>query len=237
MSDDHVTEKLALHIANSLIQRIEYSMLNNGASLNAEIARRVASSSADYIENHMYSCLSFKTTNQIREFAASRVKILGLLLEFGVWKGESINFFAKKWQYTTLFGFDSFMGLQEDWAGTDKPKGTFSLGGQMPQVDENVTLVKGWFNETLPGFLEDHVQPVSFLHVDCDTYDSAKYIFETLSDRLVPGTIVLFDEYFNYPGWQHGEHRAWKEFTQSRNVNYRYLCYALEGPQVVVEII
>ena len=35
-----------------------------------------------------------------------------------------------------------------------------------PQIE----WVVGWFNETLPGFLEKHPQNISFVHIDCDIY-------------------------------------------------------------------
>jgi len=41
----------------------------------------------------------------------------GIIAEFDVYKGESINFFAKKYPNSRLFGFDSFQGLEENWYG------------------------------------------------------------------------------------------------------------------------
>jgi hypothetical protein len=70
----------------------------------------------------------------------------------------------------------------------------------LPHVSSNVTLIKGWFDQTLPPFLEKHPAPVSFLHVDCDLYSSTKTIFDSLRTRFRPGTVIVFDEYFNYPG-------------------------------------
>ena len=36
-------------------------------------------------------------------------------LEFGVWKGESINFLSSFLNKGEIYGFDSFKGLREDW--------------------------------------------------------------------------------------------------------------------------
>ena len=63
--------------------------------------------------------------------------------------------------------------------------------------------------------------PVAFIHVDCDLYSSTKTIFSLLSDRIVPGTIILFDEYFNYPNWQQHEYKALQEFVDTKNIKYR----------------
>ena len=45
--------------------------------------------------------------------------------EFGVFKGESANFFSRF--VNKLYVFDSFQGLEEDWAGTAGEKGAFNL--------------------------------------------------------------------------------------------------------------
>jgi len=44
-----------------------------------------------------------------------------------------------------------------------------------------------------------------------------------LADRIVPGTIILFDEYFNYPNWERHEFKAFQEFVTDRAASYPYL--------------
>jgi hypothetical protein len=51
------------------------------------------------------------------------------------------------------------------------------------------------------------------------------------------GTIIIFDEYFNHPGWQEGEFRAFQEFVSNRNIVYKYLAFNKYHEQVAVEII
>jgi hypothetical protein len=92
-------------------------------------------------------------------------------------------------------------------------------------VRPNVILHKGWFDETLPDFVAENPGPVAFLHVDCDLYSSTKTIFQYVGDRIVPGTVIVFDEYFNYPGWREHEHKAFQELVQERNLKYRWLAY------------
>mgnify|MGYP000079224382 CR=1 FL=1 len=75
-------------------------------------------------------------------------------LEFGVWQGGSINFFSSKFPNSQFYGFDSFEGLPENWRPGFE-KGTFSLNGMLPKVNANVKLIPGWFNESLPYFLEN----------------------------------------------------------------------------------
>tara|TARA_Y100000310_G_C20700285_1_gene829077 strand:- start:7323 stop:8027 length:705 start_codon:yes stop_codon:yes gene_type:complete len=122
-------------------------------------------------------------------------------LEFGVWKGRSINYLAdtlQEWDLT-LYGFDSFEGLPEHWewgmpGKNPAPKGMFNLDGKRPEVRDNVNLVAGWFHETLPVWWPIHKGPIAFLNLDCDIYRSTKYVLETLNDGIVKDTIIRFDD-------------------------------------------
>ncbi len=104
-------------------------------------------------------------------FEHGLVNDFGLWLEFGTYDGRSINKISR---YTNrqIFGFDSFEGLPEEWVGRGFPKGCFDLGGANPNfnpegffVYDNVKLIKGWFNESIPIFLEDFDKPISFLQL------------------------------------------------------------------------
>jgi len=157
-------------------------------------------------------------------------------MEFGVYKGETINFIANLLSNKQIYGFDSFEGLPETWR-YNFDKGTFKLDN-LPKVKENVVLVKGWFEETLPKFIEKHRNaPVSFIHIDCDLYSSTKTIFNHLKDNIVTGTVIVFDEFFNYIDWEDGEFKAFNEFINENNVKYEWLGFVYNNEQVGVKII
>lgn len=144
-----------------------------------------------------------------------------LWLEFGVFSGETINYISS-FTDKKVYGFDSFEGLPEKWRdGFDK--GAFNLDGNLPQVRSNVELIKGWFNETLEGFLKTHTEPISFIHIDCDLYSSTKYIFDTVKHRLTKDCVIVFDELVNYPGFEDGEIKAFTEFVKENNVYYTWI--------------
>ena len=147
----------------------------------------------------------------------------GLCLEFGVYKGGTISQMAKARPELTFYGFDSFEGLTEAWIF--RRERAFANMQGLPPVPGNVNLVKGYFDETLPGFVEQHSQPLALLHVDSDLYSSAVTIFQLLADRIVEGTVIVFDEYFNYHGWQQGEHLAWMELQQRIDIEFEYIGY------------
>jgi hypothetical protein len=146
-----------------------------------------------------------------------------LWLEFGVASGNTINYISK---FTTdkVYGFDSFEGLPEKWRdGFDK--GAFNRNGNMPIVNHNVELVKGWFDQTLPKFIQKHNKKVSFLHLDADLYSSTMCILNTLKNYIDTDCIFVFDELVNYPGFDGptGELRAFYEFINENVVKYTWI--------------
>lgn len=146
-----------------------------------------------------------------------------LWLEFGVATGKTINYISK---HTTenVYGFDSFIGLPEKWRdGFDK--GAFNRNGKLPNVKKNVILIKGWFDETLPDFIKNKNQKVSFIHIDADLYSSTKCIFDNLKNYIDKDCIIVFDELVNYPGFDgdKGELKAFYEFITENNVDYEWI--------------
>ena len=51
-----------------------------------------------------------------------------------------------------------------------------------------------------------------------------------------PGSIVLFDEYFNYLGWEQHEHRAWAEYVARTGTRFEYLGYTIDNEQVIARV-
>tara|TARA_R100000149_G_scaffold1514_1_gene480 strand:+ start:55 stop:681 length:627 start_codon:yes stop_codon:yes gene_type:complete len=180
-----------------------------------------AKESADYIKKYRDEAIIADEGWWL--IAVNKIKIKGLLLEFGVYKGKSLNFFSSQKPNHTWYGFDSFTGFQEDWKGGYFAKGMYSLKGIEPKMNNNVKLIKGLFKKTLPKFLKNTKDPVSFMHVDCDTYESTKEVLDILGPkRLVSNTRILFDEYTSYIGWKNGEFKAWQEFVKKHKVKYKY---------------
>ncbi|MGE2689003.1 class I SAM-dependent methyltransferase [Mycolicibacterium pulveris] len=157
--------------------------------------------------------------------ATTQVRIPGLWLEFGVSIGTSTATLAECAEAadTRLYGFDSFEGLPEEWVVSDDEvwsRGAF--GGRPSEVPDNVELVVGLFQDTLPGFLEAHPGPVAFAHIDCDLYSSTHCVFEAIRERLAVGTVLVFDELFNYDRYHEHEMRALIELGEA-GVRWRYL--------------
>ena len=161
------------------------------------------------------------------EEALKLVTLNGHYLEFGVAWGTSINFIAERVNQT-VYGFDSFDGLPEDWTSEVSffPKGSFKQD-TLPEVLSNVKLVKGLFGDTLPDFSKE-IETTAFLHVDCDLYSSTKTIFEHIGHTLKPGSIIVFDEYQSMKD----EHTAFVEWLSTTNFTAYMLVRTLGPTQV-----
>ncbi len=197
--------------------------------------RQALAETAAFVDEHMASVRSFPDAFTLLTHSMQKTEgIDGPVCEFGVASGRSINHIAKFVPHETVFGFDSFDGLPEDWQGV-MPKGTFRRK-ELPAVRDNVSLIRGLFADTLGSFLEDHAAPVKLLHVDCDLYSSTKTIFERLEARIQPGSVIIFDEYFNYAGRQQHEYKAFADLVQRTGWSFEYLGYCRYGSQVAVRI-
>lgn len=165
----------------------------------------------------------------------------GHVLEFGVFKGRSIRELARALPRRTIHGFDSFEGLPAAWKRSDTS--TYAAGhfhpGAVPEVADNVRLWPGFFDESLPGWLREHAGPAALVHVDCDLYESTAVVLAQLDDRLVAGSIIVFDELCDwtasgvYPNWRAGEWRALAEWAATRGRRFRVLA---RGPRFAAAI-
>lgn len=162
-------------------------------------------------------------------FENNMVNTSGLWLEFGVHGGGTINRISK-YTTNTVYGFDSFEGLPEEWTGRVEKnggtyrKGAFSLGGILPAVNENVKLVKGWYSEVLPRFMQEHQSsPITFVHIDSDIYSSARDIFSIIHPNLQNESIIVFDELIGYTNFEEHEWKAWWEFVNEHNIEFEWI--------------
>ena len=96
----------------------------------------------------------------------------------------------------------------------------------------------GLFDQTLPTFCDfHHNEKAALLSINCDIYSSAKIVLHNMTSYICPGTIIVFDEYFNYPGWKQHEFRAFKEFVRANKVHYEYIGLVPHWQQVAVRIL
>jgi hypothetical protein len=203
--------------------------------IDGERQRAALRRTAAFVDEHMYAARSFTGTSEqakrdLLDLALSLAPEQGLVLEFGVATGTTLRQIAAR--RSPCHGFDSFEGLPEDWR-TGYGKGKFA---QKPPTVKGATLHVGWFEDTLPKFLVEHDGPIAFAHIDADLYSSTVTIFREAEDRFVEGSVLLFDEYFNYPGWEQHEHKAFTEFVERTGHGFEYVGYNALHEQVLVRL-
>lgn len=213
----------------SVVMQAQRDILNDIAYL---LSLRAGLASADFVLANMPLHALKASQQDLRRDAVLKAPADGLFLEFGVWKGRWLRFLAGE-RPVQFYGFDSFEGLPEPWS--IRPTGTFDLKGEMPEMPPNVTLVKGWFENTLQPFLEAHPgEPVSYIDMDCDIYSATSYVLETLKSRLRVGTVILLDDFLIKPGWERAEHKAFMDFVARYGVKFDYTGYCSMSASVVL---
>jgi hypothetical protein len=161
------------------------------------IHQQALQDSAQYASKNFSQAMQFDKQPELWSYCLNRIPQLqtgggggagGVIAEFGVWKGDSINFFARNCPKVKVLGFDSFEGLEEDWYGARLQKGFFSTNGQLPKCKRNVSLIKGWFEDTLPKFCRElQGEKIQLLHMDADTYKPTSYVSNSLTKKLRVG--------------------------------------------------
>lgn len=228
---------IPLELRTILLQRI-------AISLESLINENTKKECYDHFKEIFKTTLLFKDRLEIREYAIENAifndkqKEL-FYLEFGVWKGNSTNFFSK--YVKKLYAFDSFEGMREDWvgfvsttSGLDVSKGGLSLNKKIPKLNSNIEPIVGFVQDTLDDFLKKHNPKINFVHLDMDTYPSTKYALERLKPFFNKDAIIIFDELYNYPGWKDGEYKALKEVF--KDDEYIFKAFNISDVQVVIQI-
>tara|TARA_Y100001968_G_C19252885_1_gene665361 strand:+ start:36 stop:782 length:747 start_codon:yes stop_codon:yes gene_type:complete len=211
----------------------------NISDIGIELQKSATRETSLYVKENMQFAHVVRSRKEVLDFAFDNTNIDGLKLEFGVFQGESLNYIASSNPEWFVYGFDSFDGLPESW-GFGGHKGLFKVKS-IPKVRKNVKLYKGLFKDSIITFLNNlrysnTLSKISFLHIDVDLYSSTKTIFDLIGDLICEGTIIVFDDYFNYVNWQNNEFLAFQEFILSKSLTYNYLSYNEIGCSVAVLI-
>lgn len=88
-------------------------------------------------------------------------------------------------------------------------------------MNSNINPVIGWVEGTLDDFLSQYNPRVNFIHFDMDTYSPTKFTLEKIKPYLTKNAIIIFDELYNYPGWENGEYKALKEVFSEKEFVFK----------------
>jgi len=194
--------------------------------------------------NYFRSIFTLTQRETMLKNAASFIavnKVEGDYLEFGVWKGSSFTQFYnfakkhKKLKNMRFYAFDSFEGLPEskesdlEMGSMDVHnwhKGKYSsegVKGFLKSVKKGgvnlkrVSCIPGWYDDTLNDETKKKlsIKKAAVVYIDCDLYESTVPVLNFITDYVTEGTVILFDDWYNYKGNpEKGEQKAFYEWLK-----------------------
>ena len=158
---------------------------------------------------------------ELRELSGAALRCRAVL-QFGVYKGGSlVTLLAQAFPRSPLFGFDSFVGIPPEASGKHisnrwRPGGWSATSRRRQGVDvamrevagrlsrrpgANLTLVRGFYNESLNASIARSVGAAAYIDIDCDTYISAVQALDWAfaNHVAVPGTLIGYDDFWVLP--------------------------------------
>ncbi len=161
-------------------------------------------------------------------------------LEFGVFKGVTIDYWSKinTKLKSKFIGFDTFTGLPEDWVASPlatHDNSEYNANGVIPNFPDNrVSFIKGYFQETLGEFVDNlNYKSRLIIHSDSDLYTSTLFVLSKLDKHIVPGTIIIFDEFNSVLN----EFKAFDDYSSSHMKNFKIICSTPNFVQVAIEFV
>lgn len=132
--------------------------------------------------------------------ARQMARFRGVFIEVGVWKGGTGCLLASAARKSVVL-CDTFRGVVK--AG---PFDTYYKGGEHSDATEEevtdlatrvgvsdlIRILRGIFPEETGRFVDE---PIALCHVDVDVYESARDVFRKIWPLLIPGGVVIFDDY------------------------------------------
>ena len=162
-------------------------------------------------------------------------QVMGDYLEFGVFRADrliqayetatAIAGYVTAGEGLPKAGAIDVAQGQEEWIG----EGGFSasleevtaLLPKKARTTGKIKLVKGWFNETLTDKTktELEIKSAAIVYIDCDYYESTVPCLEFVTDLLVDGSILIFDDWWIFKGRSdRGEQRAFHEWQERHKI-------------------
>jgi hypothetical protein len=169
-----------------------------------------ASSSVRWLHRHADDATLYERRTGVIDHALQNLAVGGDILEFGVFKGAVTRYIVPRAGDRQYHAFDSFRGVPKAMSLT-VAQHSFNLDGSVPDLPQGVIVHDGWFSDTLPVYRRKYMAPVALAYIDCDLYESVETVLAKIQDRLVPGSILIFDDWYNFPNWERHSYRALKE--------------------------
>jgi O-methyltransferase len=167
-----------------------------------------------------YTMLRTPTLLSLGRHTLNQLSMPGAFVECGVWRGGASFLMAdvlrRRGDTRTVWMFDSFEGMPATepidgskalaWETQGDPA-TNDATATLREVEDarrrlgllNTRPVKGWFEDTL-ATTKDDIGPIALLRIDCDWHASVTTCLAELYERVVPGGVVIVDDYYTFEG-------------------------------------
>jgi O-methyltransferase len=176
--------------------------------------------------------------------AAKVAPIEGSIVECGTWRGGMIAGIADvAGSGRSYYLCDSFEGLppakevdgvaamawQADTADPEYSNNcTASVADARSAMAKSgvgdYTIFEGWFHETLPNFPRT---PIALLRMDADWYDSTKCVLDNLALQVVPGGLIIIDDYYAWEGCTLAVNEYAAQHKWQIRQNHHGVCYVV----------
>jgi O-methyltransferase len=177
------------------------------------------------VSNHQERSLLLRI-NTLAWAAAEAQRLDGDFVECGVWRGFCsavlTHYLDFQMQDRTFYLYDTFEGIPPDLDSEKHDSPLFREAGLYESVlarftrYPNVRVVKG----TVPdSFAQSVPERIAFMHIDMNSSKSEIATLEALFDRIVPGGLVVFDDY----GWTGYQAQQVAEDAWTRRRGHRIL--------------
>jgi hypothetical protein len=207
----------------------------------------------DFENNFFLSCDKTRMSKILAQYDLFKMAfdVPGCIVECGVFKGTSLSRFAMLRdlfggdESRKIIGFDTFEKFPDTKFEDDKgmlEKFCAEAGNESISVEQmrdvlnhkksnnNIDLIAGDINETIPEYVKKNpALRISLLNLDTDIYEPAVTILEHLYPRIVPGGILVLDDYEIFSG----ETKAVDDYFKGKNIKIQRLSYARTPVYVV----
>jgi hypothetical protein len=196
-----------------------------------------------FVKKYLTAAKKLRADSEVIRFGSDAVTLNGAFIEIGTIVGKNSNFIAALNPFKKIYTFNFQKGLPTDWKRPDLKfsAGTFAFRNDSynPPLLANVIAYKGNFNEILPTFKKEVLNntPIALLYVDTMSYEPTKQAFTAFEDNIVPGTIIIFDEFYNYPNAENHEWKVLQEFLQTKKLTAKFLAFNIQHEQVALKIV
>ena len=152
------------------------------------------------IINYGSSLVDTQKLEHLKGLIKYTTNLTGDVCEVGVYRGGTAKVISENVKNCEVFLFDTFDGMPYYDSENDKTwtVGTFNetdydMVSKLFESNPDVQIYKGIFPSETSHHIEDKM--FKFVHLDVDNYQPYKECLEFFYNKMVPGGIILFDDY------------------------------------------